>query len=227
MNTAVVIFAHKDIEPSLTWRWPWYVKSGCDLVGQSAWNVNINWPKDKLIQIIRCGDEGNPYRGTPHYIARLIATMSECLIDPLLSSKDQFCFIEYDGVFVRPLPELTESPLYGKVNGYNSEGFFSSRFIHTPWIFKRDMLPEIIMLGKRMLKLNLTERGFVDRWLGLMLDLYCLDFSDLGRSAYSENTIDKQSMCDKARDHIEDGAFYIHGIKTQETLNHITRGMNL
>jgi hypothetical protein len=55
-----------------------------------------------------------------------------------------------------------------------------------------------------------------------MIDLYKLNWADLGRDVYSENTLDRQSLIINGRDAIRRGAFYVHGVKTEAQLKALT-----
>lgn len=220
MKTLLLIFSHTEANPVVARHWPWYRKSGMDIVGVGSTNGNCIWPQYGLLDQIKIGSEGAP--SGAHYIHRFLNALSYCLSNYSWLEYESFCFIEYDGIFLKPLPEIAPNTFVTKKNGGASDGFLGSFFVHTPWIMDRQMGHIILDYGQRMYKHGLHERGFLDRWFGLMIDLYKLNWSDLGRDVFSENTLDTPHLIQMGRDAAKRGVFYIHGIKTQKQLEAVT-----
>ena len=82
---------------------------------------------------------------------------------------------------------------------------------------------QVIEFGGRMLKAQLYEKGFIDRFLGLMADLYNLPIT--AAPSYSTDTIDRPEFMQAARDAIKNGAVYLHGVKTESQLLELTKGL--
>jgi hypothetical protein len=108
-----------------------------------------------------------------------------------------------------------------RLNGYRSKGFNAPVFVHTPWYFDRSAALKILKYGTKLFQLNMTEGGFVDRWLGLILELYDIEWFDCSMTTYSQNTIDTSKMIQEACEAIKNGAWYVHGIKDSRTLQSI------
>jgi hypothetical protein len=139
---------------------------------------------------------------------------------------DDFCVIENDSIFVRPLPEHPGGLCTTNGAGW-APGFHGSCAWHTPWWADRKTAELIVEYGERMLKANLLERGFPDRFLSLLVDLYKIQVTPA--PAFSCNLIDTPEFVAAARWAIgpqnPNPVCYVHGIKTAEQLGAVTKGL--
>ena len=97
----------------------------------------------------------------------------------------------------------------------------TDKFFHTPFVMGWEICRRIIKYGEAMLLAELLEQGYPDRFLGLMVDLHYLPWSDIP-GTYTQNTIDRPEYVLEARKAIADGAWYIHGVKTAAQLKAVT-----
>ena len=127
---------------------------------------------------------------------------------------DYYVFIEYDGIMLsRPV----ERDIIQANTFYDSSMVFSSVYYHHfPWIFPRKVLEEFC----ERVSLEPFNKGFVDRWLAVQLDIMNMKVFHLLESSegFSRNTIEPQDIQQliKAVSH---GAYAIHGIKTEAVLD--------
>lgn len=217
MRPLLVIFAHSTVGETVKRHWPLYLNAGCDILGVGREDTVCQWPVvgGQFIGSINVGKES--YADGDNHIRRFLDTLEHCLTTPALKSYGAMAFIEYDGVFFRHLPELKAGTLYAKLAGGNSPGFLGSMFLHTPWMFDRIMGGHILKAGRAMLGRGLIERGYLDRFFGLMIDLYDLQWRDTGASTYTKNTIEPCHY-EEFKAAIDSGIWYAHGIKSAECL---------
>lgn len=230
MKTLLVILSHSGANETVQRHWPWYERAGCDILGVGRENTNSVWPLFNNAQLsngnhyigsLNVGQESGPV-GANH-IERFTNVLQALTVEARFMLYERFAIIEYDGIFTKPIPD-TAPGLTTKLAGHLTPGFMSEHFYHTPWIVDEDTGIDIVRYGKRMLKAGLIEHGFIDRWLGLMHDLYKFPLHDLGHLSYTQNTILPHHY-DDARKAVKNGAFYLHGVKTHEALEAINGGL--
>ena len=221
MKTLIVIFAHSTVNDTVRRHWPWYLRGDCDILGVGRTNTRCEWPTERLIHSIAVGIEG--YASGDNHILRFLETLTALLTDERYKAYGAFCLVEYDGIFIRPVPPIKPGTICAKLAGHRDGHFRGNAYYHTPWYLDRIMAGRILKYGFAMLKAGLIEGGFIDRWLGLMVDLYDIPIADT--STYTQNTIDTPAKIEQARTAIEAGAWYIHGIKTESQLINVTAGI--
>lgn len=214
MKPLVAIMSHSGANQIVQRHWPLYLRCGCDILGVGREDTECNWPAvgGQFLGAIRIGKES--YATGDNHLTRMLA-----LIEHFLSFKEltHLVVIEYDGIFLAPIPKLHADTFYGKVAGGNSPGFRGSMYLHTPWCMDRLAAGRILKYGRAMLKAGLNEQGFLDRWFGLMIDLYDLQWRDTGDGTYTQNTIEPAHYEDFKRA-LQSGIWYAHGVKTPEAL---------
>jgi len=220
----LVVLAHSKASDALARHWPWLLKGECDILGVGREDTTTIWPaekgQDNFIGEIRVGAES--YASGQNHITRYLDVLRWCT-DHV--AHQRFCVIEYDCLIFKPLSLVAFKPgLLTTCAGGRSEGFRGSLFFHTPWWCDRTTACDIMRYGGRMLRAGLDERGFLDRWLGLLADLYDLRVQDFVDFWYTQNTIDTPEKIAEARRAIIAGAWGLHGCKTAAQLEAITRG---
>lgn len=221
-QTLLVIFSHSKANETVRRHWPYYLNSGCDILGVGRTDTHCQWPvpDGRFIGEINVGKES--YANGDNHIVRFLDTLEHCMNAPELKKYKAWAFIEYDGVLFAPIPTPRIDTFYGKRAGYKDQGFLGQQYLHTPWIFDRIMAGRVLKAGRAMLQAGLIERGFLDRWFGLMIDLYDLDWKDTGAETYTQNSLDTTEKISDARRAIAAGCFYVHGIKTESQLKELT-----
>jgi hypothetical protein len=135
--------------------------------------------------------------------------------------------IEYDSVFLKKPPEhpgglhtrLAGGPLGGK--------FKAQRFYHTPWWADREAAAIIVEEGNNLIIEEEYENGSPDVFLGLIADRRP-DLKISESHTWSCNGNDFQNRKEHAARAIDEGAWYLHGIRTREELDWcVTHGANL
>ena len=220
MKTLVAIMAHSTAGDTVRRHWPWYLKGGCDILGVGRADTVCSWPiTPGFIGEVRLGNES--YAAGDNHIRRMLD-----LIEHFLTLKDYgaLVVIEYDGIFLQPIPKLKVDTFYAKLAGGGGPGFLGSMYVHTPWCMDRLAAGRILKYGRAMVNAKLIEQGFLDRWFGLMIDLYDLQWRDTGEGTYTQNTLDTPEKMADARRAVAAGAWYVHGVKTPQQLEELTEG---
>lgn len=194
-------------------------------MGVGREDSDCRFPHDRLVHQARIGkDEYVNGDNLPLYhINALQAAMWLDYTDENgnLRSYDVLCLSEPDAIFLKPIPTHCGG-LMATCSGGNSPGFLGSFFCHGPWVFDRHTAFKAIEFGKRMIARGLIEKGFPDRFWGLFCDLYGVQFTPFGPGTYSQNRLDRPEYIEGARKAVKSGAFYLHGLKTQEELTAVT-----
>lgn len=218
----LVVLSHSGANETVSRHWPWYARGEADILGVGRQGTKCEWPPYEgftghhgFIGSIDIGQES--YANGSNHNERLLAVLNHCVKKTRYTS---FCVIEYDCLLFKPLifnepgAWFISTPAGGK-----SPGFSGTRFYHCPWWFSREMAIQVLDWGDRMLSAGLIEQGFIDRWLGLMSDLYPMQLTNSGW--YSRNTIGLENVAE-ARTAIAAGAHGVHGVKTAEVLEALT-----
>lgn len=222
MNTLVVIITHQGAQALLDRNWPWWVKGGYPLTivehaDKPSMRIPTPFVNGYSVQLLRVGTD--PDRMPHRWVGRFMAIMEACSQMP---GPTDFCFIEADGIFTRPLPPHPGG-LVTTLAGHKSPGFRGHNYYHTPWWMDRKTMGAVLFWGRRMLNADLDEAGFIDRFIGLMELLY--DLTIVPASSYSQNSLDQSHFLEQARAAIAKGAYYVHGVKTQQHLDYVTAGL--
>jgi len=223
VKTLVAILAHAGYESLLRRHWPYYQNSGCDILGVGRVDKPFNWPNppsvNQFVGEIRLGNDG--YADGDNHLMRLIGLLEWFVDEPGLQDRyHDICIIEADSVFLGKLPPHPGG-LCTTIGGFgDGRDFAPCAFFHTPWWVDRLTALHILDVGSKMLKMRLFERGFVDRWLGLMVELYGIRRTPA--PAFSVNTLDNPDFIAAAREAVKKGAVYVHGVKTARQLELLT-----
>lgn len=228
MRTLLVILSYEKANSMVERHWPFYMKSGYDIMGVGRENSRCVFPKEHLVWQVNIGkDEYVQGPNLPDYHVRALS----CALSLTYGGDAEnpqpythFALTEPDAIFLKPLP-LHPSGLMATYGGGNSKGFYGNAFFHGPWVVDRTTAQKFVDGGRAMLNCGLFELGFPDRFWGLWQELYGIKFTPMGRHSYSQNRLDRPEFIQQAREAIAAGACYTHGIKTAEELEAVTHGL--
>lgn len=223
MKPLLVIMAHAGANDMVSKLFPFYERAGCDILGIGR--IGSIWPSGP--RLIGFRNEGQDcYNDGTSQLTRFIDTLDFVTSRRDVSPYTGFCIAEWDTVFFQPIGEwATKVPngLEATLAGGRSDGFRASRYFHGPWRINDFTARSMIHVGRKLLAAGLTEQGFLDRWLGLMCDLYPIEFTPSPN--YSRNSLDRPEYIDQARAAIKAGAWAVHGVKDQHMLAQLTEGL--
>lgn len=222
MKPLLAILSYQKANDMVMRHFPWYRKAGCDILGVGREDTTCLWPAvdAQFVGSIKCGRDS--YVNGDNLI-RLHLEVLQRFGEIEAPFYTHIVLTEPDAIFVKPLPELPLG-MMGTPVGFRSDGFHGSTYMHGPWIFDIVTARQVVELGMRMLNCGLIERGFPDRFYGLMLDLW----PEIGFTkfpGYSQNRLDRPEYVAQAREAIAQGAYYVHGIKTEQELRAVTEGL--
>lgn len=196
---------------------PWFQKARIPIIGVGTNDGKCEFGNVPFIYIGK-----NTYADGDHHPVRFIGVLQH-----FLSTKyHRAVVVEYDAIFLKPIPDFGPPYVAGTIAGHKSPGFLADNFYATPWITNQITAAIIVKAGLAMLKVGLNEKGFLDRWLGLLFQLYDLPVANAAGFSYCRNSIDRPEYVQEAREAIQSGnCCYIHGIKTAEQLRQVTEGL--
>jgi hypothetical protein len=229
----LVILSHSGANETVRRHWRSWLNADCDIMGVGRMDTKCEWPVEpgfkwpspndatitrKFWGTIDVGQES--YAKGDNHLRRFLDVLKYCVHHTDYTS---FCLIEYDVLLFKPLVEPSGHSewLLTTLAGGGSDGFHATKFFHCPWWINRRQAVKVLVWGECMLKAGLHEQGFLDRWLGLMSDLYS-GLQILETGWYSANTIDTPDKVRQARNSIQAGKGGIHGCKTIQQLTDIT-----
>lgn len=224
MKTLVVILSHSLANETVGRHWPLYLNGGCDILGVGRTDTHCVWPAvgQRFIGSIAVGVES--YASGDNHIRRFLDVLEILLTRDEYKPYNAFLLTEYDIGLFAPVPDIKPGQFITLLQGGGSDGFFASRFYHTPWYMDRIVAGRILRYGRRMLAVGLIERGFIDRFLGLMVDLYDIEVTPA--KAYSANTLDTPEKIADAGKAIREGAWHCHGLKTADQLRQLSHAIH-
>jgi hypothetical protein len=220
MSTLIMVIAHPGATEILNRNLPWLARGGADI---AVFNHETTDVKFQGANYHFYGGR-NPGEMPHSYLDRFLMALDLCYGNNFVGNYSDFLVTEPDSICVRHLPifpSTTDSGLITTVAGHRSGGFRGEHYFHAPWWMDRWTLNSVNTFAKRMVKAGITEQGFIDRFLGLLADLY--DINVMQAKSYSENTLETPESWEKARKAIAEGAYFVHGIKTQQQLYEVTR----
>jgi hypothetical protein len=228
MNITTIVFAHGSVIET--------VKRHIPIWKNNTDNLLIVSPKDNpcVIEGIDCLTHEKSQHHGIHTLKRQLFAMKHSL----LYKSDFYVFMEYDSI-------LLKKPKYRNIiqgNLFNENIFFEKQhesmnkgqcFIHFPWIFPLDKLINFV----NKVILNENDNTVHDIWL--IKKLMELNFdvhnllglknpkcpNGLGEG-YSQNSFDTEDKILNAIYHVKNGAYALHGIKTESALNRIIDAFN-
>lgn len=226
MKTLLVILSYAKANETVARHWPYYELTGCNILGVGREDSDCRWPTGpenrSMIGHIEVGKDS--YVNGDNLCRRIVDVLERLVDGQEFQAYTDFLLTEHDAIFLHGLPGHMGG-MITTLGGYGGSGFTGTKFYHGPWWVDRQTAGEMVLYGRRMLKLGLIETGFPDRFIGLMDDLYDLGVSYSDEWTYSRNALDRPEYIQEARKAIERGAWYVHGIKTEAQLKAVTEGV--
>lgn len=215
-KTLLLIAAHPGAGPTLSRHWPYLKGAGVDIAGASTENKCSLWPEP--VHMIDLGHENG--RGGDNLVKNFLRQVAAFLTMPQLSHYTDLCIIEYDCLFIKPLPKF-EGGFWSHLAGGPYPNLKANQFYHPPWWMSRDMARIVVKSGEEMIRDGDVEKGFTDFFIGRMQDRYGIPIRHL-QGIYSRNTMENPTDIIQCRDLIREGRILmVHGVKTQDQLNQL------
>lgn len=205
MNVRVTIMAHKDSQATFDRHAPYWADHG--------WPVAVTCPIDSPV---KTDFAKFPIGHRCHHGPEAIRRFREILMWIWKVGADWNLIYEYDSLCLTPkVPEecFRLRGLWANVFPNNDHKFRGSFYTHPPLLVDHGTLTDIV---KHPLP-DTFERGFWDRWLGLVCERAKIPVHHYENLGFSRNTIESCHLVNGVAAVIE-GAVMIHGIKTDEAL---------
>lgn len=215
--TAIVVVAHPGVNEIIHLHEPFWRKTGLPIIGVDHVGGGCTWANGNpfALQI------GGPPDSKKHrWVDRFLEIINWCTVH---TNYDDFLITEYDGVIVRK-PPAHPGGIVGTLAGHKSDGFLAKSFYHCPWWMDRPSAEDFLRRARIMLDFNLSEHGFIDRFLGAYGELYGVPIQQM--NTYSRNTIESPEEIEDARKAVAENCWFIHGIKSKEVLDAITKNLS-
>lgn len=194
--------------------YPYYEAAGADkILGITTEGGGCYWPTPDQVVI---GPDS--YVRGAHLCQRLIDTIAACLI----FGPKEIIVAEYDTLFFHPIPALPPGLTMNPTGGGGPE-FLGKTFYHGPWCMGADTARTVVELGRVMIAQNDIEHGWPDRFIGWLAEKHPVPVHSGVFKNYSRNTLDQPEYLAEARAAIAGGAHAVHGVKTPEQLEAITK----
>lgn len=222
IDTLVAVMAHQAASATVARHWPHYEKAGCPILGVGRMDKPVDWPAGpevrSLWRTVSIGNDG--YADGKNHLERYLALLEMFLNHPEFKEFDSLMVTEYDSVFLGPVPGPSYGHFVATLGWFGgNDGFAPVPYFHAPWWTSRAIAKVILLAGQRMLNCGITEKGFLDRWLGLLVYLFAIPWKEA--EAFSVNTLDTPEHMAAARKAIAAGAWFVHGVKTEPQLKNL------
>jgi hypothetical protein len=207
--------------------WPYFNKAGATrIVGIGTVDGGCTFPASCEHTLI----------GQNQYINGSV--LPQRLIDTLkfgIAQNDpQIVVCEYDTVFFHHLPiERMEHAVAGYYAGGQTWGSKAKAFFHNPWCFFREAAIKFVEVGQEAINEGVcgypsksafaTPEGSPDVFVGYVCEHYGIPIQGNAWKEYSRNDLRGDGYLEEARMAYLGGYDVLHGLKSKEELDYITR----
>lgn len=213
MSTLLVIQSFEKSKDQVFRQFPHYQLPGWDILGCCPEDSFHAWPPD----IHYCELIGkSAYFSEPQLVKTWVKTWETLLMRDCYAKYDNFCMIEYDGIFLRT-PPPHPGGLFTHLAGGSQGGFKAKQFYHTPWWADRTTAMVIVEEGNKMIAEGEFEHGSPDVFLGLLTDRRP-EIKVTETHTFSTNGGGWPDCRDKLDTAVKNGCWYAHGLRTEEEL---------
>jgi len=210
MKPLLAIFAHAGTSEAVNRHWPFFKRLGADILGVGRINTVVLWPHE-IEHLVNVGEQS--YVNGDNLPNRFLDTLAHMLTFP----HEDLILTEWDSIFLKPLPPNPDCDFEGTLFYNVDPNFECPHYFHPYWRFTRKSAAAFIEHGRELVKRGNIEHGQKDRFVGrVVMDLR---FRWKATGCFSANTIDTPELQAKARQYINDGGYFIHGVKTKEQLD--------
>lgn len=218
-KTLLAIHSYAGANHMVSVLWPYYKVAGCDILGIGRTNAQCLWPE--AMQTRDIGED--PFKPwsqhqTDNLCRRLIDTLDVCLRD--FTQYSDYCIIEWDSIFVKPLPEHSGGFISVPCGVENWPGFKAKVAFLGPWWFDKDSAKKAIDKGRELIANGDIEKGTPDFFIGRVVELTGIPYKAIPVVFQMEfNT--PQFIEDARKHYLAKDVYYMHGIKTEQQLKAI------
>lgn len=216
MSIGLSIQSFPAANPVVRRHWPFYEKSGVDqIIGIGTTDGKCEWPEGITVENIGA----DLYCVGAHLPKRFLRTLAFMLN---FTKHETLAICEYDVVWFRELPRNLPIGLTTHLAGGHMPGSHCNAFFHSPWVCDRITAKVMVETGYQILQTGAFDPS-PDLFIGQIVEKAEIPVHTDILKSYSRNTVHGETWINEARFAIEHGAIAIHGIKSAEVLEAITR----
>lgn len=212
MKTLLAIHSYPGANELVKQLWPYYEKSGWDIIGIGTNDNKTHWPEG--VASVNIGRNAYIYDQS-NLPQRLVNTIKYFLES--CTEYTNLCIVEYDCIFLAPL-QFNETGITTHLAGGNV-GTETNSFYHVPWFMDRGMALKIATEGEKLINEGRLEKGSPDVFLGLILQN--LGITPHESNTFSVNSFDLPQNIVAGRRAIKSGCKFLHGVKDMHQLEAI------
>lgn len=134
---------------------------------------------------------------------------------------DWFAVLEYDVLVLKPFPRDLPEGFTAHMAGGKPAGCHCNFFVHSPWICDRDTADLFVKTGYEILSRGVYDQS-PDCFAGQIIESAKIPLHTEILKSYSQNTIGPDRYAE-ARAAVDAGAYCVHGVKSAECFEVLTR----
>lgn len=214
MKVLLAIHSYPGANELVKQLWPYYDKSGWDIIGIGTNDNKTQWPDG--VKFVNIGRNAYIYDHS-NLPQRLVNTIKYFL--ERCPEYTHLCIVEYDCIFLSPL-EFQETGITTHLAG-GTVGTEANAFYHVPWFMDRESGALIMEEGERLILQKRFELGSPDVFLGLILQN--LGINPHESNTFSVNSFDLPKNIEAGRKAISEGCKFLHGVKSMQQLEKLLK----
>lgn len=210
-NVIHIVMGHKDAQATFDRHMPIWEKNGYPIIVVTPENN----PVSTNHALIRIGARQHHGREAIERFVRILQVGVEAGYPFIL-------FDEYDSFCLEiPFRIMTEKGIHGWDwrDKDPANGFKGTHFIHPPLFMDIETAVQIVQASETLRHMG-DERGFWDRWVGMICEKQGIPIHTTETFHFSRNTIEQGHMA-LLFDALKSGAKWFHGVKTEPVYNMI------
>lgn len=227
MKTLMGIFSYPGGSDALERHWSYFKRQDAEIWGIGTTDDLCRWPSEMQDHIL-VGI--NSYIDGEHLPQRMVDTIYTFLD----VEWDTLILLEYDTLILNPIDvKELNSPMASHLTGFGTWGSKVDRFYHNPWVFERTVAYDFVTEGQKAIdhgvcgKRNKNElarpEGSPDVFFAYVADKMAVAVQDDLWTEYTQNDLKHPERLAGAREAFLNGVDIIHGVKTREELDYITK----
>lgn len=212
---ALALHTFPAANPVLARHWGHFKNAGADeIVAITTTDGGCQVPDECAQEMIGA----NLYIQSAHLPLRFLRTLKH-----LLTTKaDWFCVAEYDILFFKPIPRDLPEGLTAHLAGHKMPGHHCAHFYHGPWIMDRKTAETMLKAGYQLIEARTVDAS-PDCFIGQIVEKAGIPVHTDILKSYSRNTIHGETWTMEAVEAVKNGAIAVHGVKTSDVFDALTK----
>ena len=215
-DTILLVFGYGGAQAMFDRHLPYFLRGEADIMVVSPSDSPLAVPANVM---------GFTWGVSQHYGHSLMERHERAISAAIGMGYETICCIEADSIVLKEIP----NPSTGNgidcflFNNDPASGFKAKQYMHWPWLMSRDTAVCLATSLRWALKRGEIEQGFPDRMAAFAAEFVNIPLIHSPNLSYSQNRLDTPQKMQEARMAIANGAVCIHGLKTAQELEELTR----